>query len=59
MPNFDWKCSGCGIKFEKITSSQLQTTHCPWCAAQAVRLPAAPAFKVKGYRADTGYTTKD
>ena len=57
MPNYDWKCTVCGHLFEAVEPTNITTLLCPWgphasqgliALRTAIRLPAAPAFKVTG-----------
>lgn len=58
MPNFDFKCESCGHVFETMTESGRGYTNCHKCGLTAHKQPSAPSFRVKGYNAENGYTTK-
>lgn len=56
MPLYEYKCSKCGHRFEKIESvGASETKKCPKCGAKAERLLAAPAIQFKG----TGWYVTD
>lgn len=49
MPLYEYECTKCGHRFEKIESvGASETKKCPKCGAKAVRLLAAPAIQFKG-----------
>lgn len=56
MPNYEYKCEGCGAVFDVIQrfSDEPLTTH-PECGGRVRRLMTAPAFKLKG----TGWYATD
>ena len=56
MPLYEYECTKCGHRFEKIESvSAAATKKCPKCGAKAERLLAAPAIQFKG----TGWYVTD
>lgn len=56
MPLYEYKCTKCGHRFEKIESmSASDTKKCPKCAGRAERQLAAPAIQFKG----TGWYVTD
>ena len=57
MPMYDYQCP-CGHKFEenKMIDRRDEPVICHKCGGQAYRMPAAPAFKVKGFNAENGYS---
>lgn len=61
MPLYEYKCTKCGHRFEKIESvSAAPTKKCPECGGRAERQLAAPALQFKGsgwYVTD--YASKD
>lgn len=49
MPLYEYECTKCNHRFEKIESvSAAVTKKCPKCGAKAERLIAAPAIQFKG-----------
>jgi len=49
VPIFEYRCSSCGHRFEKIQkSSGSRPARCPKCAGAAKRLASAPAIQFKG-----------
>lgn len=49
MPLYEYQCTRCGHRFEKIESvSASPKKKCPKCGRSAERLPAAPAIQFKG-----------
>lgn len=49
MPLYEYKCSKCGHRFEKIeTVSASVKKKCPECGGTAERMLAAPAIQFKG-----------
>ena len=49
MPIFEYRCSSCGHRFEKIQkSSGSRPAPCPNCGGAAKRLASAPAIQFKG-----------
>jgi putative FmdB family regulatory protein len=49
LPLYEYKCTKCGHRFEKIENvSASETKKCPQCGARAVRMAAAPAIQFKG-----------
>lgn len=49
MPLYEYECSKCGHRFEKIENvGASETKKCPKCGAKAERLLAAPAIQFKG-----------
>ena len=49
MPLYEYECSKCGTRFEKI--EKMDAPHrrkCPKCGARADRLLASPAIHFKG-----------
>ena len=56
MPLYEYKCTKCGNKFEKIESvSASEIKKCPKCGARAERVLNAPAIQFKG----TGWYVTD
>ncbi len=56
MPLYEYQCSKCGRKFEKIeTVDAPETRKCPHCGAKAPRMFSAPAIQFKG----TGWYVTD
>jgi rubredoxin len=65
MPIFDYKCPACGHVYRDIPGRDRV-----WCVCkgqrpdgsiedvECERLPAAPAFSIRGYSAKTGYSSK-
>lgn len=66
MPLYDWKCPTCGRVFEKVVVWDYEANHatpddpeavmCMICHVLCERLPAAPAFVVRGFNAKNGYS---
>jgi putative FmdB family regulatory protein len=58
VPLYEYLCSQCGHRFEKIESSKAsETKKCPKCGAKAKRVLTAAAFQFKGsgwYATDYG-----
>ena len=49
MPLFEYECSQCGHRFEKIHKfSDRSVKTCPKCGGKVARLPSAPAIQFKG-----------
>ena len=49
MPLFEYECTKCGNRFEKIQKfSDPKTRTCPKCKGKAQRLASAPAIQFKG-----------
>jgi putative FmdB family regulatory protein len=49
VPLYEYECSKCGRRFERIEIVSASTTKkCPHCGAKAKRLPCAPAIQFKG-----------
>lgn len=49
MPLYEYQCSKCGRRFEKIEGSNASTRKkCPNCGGKATRLLTAPAIQFKG-----------
>ena len=49
MPLFEYECTKCGNRFEKIQKfSDPKTRSCPKCKGKAQRLASAPAIQFKG-----------
>ena len=49
MPLFEYECSKCGHRFEKIHKfSDRSIKTCPKCGGKVARLPSAPAIQFKG-----------
>ncbi len=49
MPLYEYRCSQCGHRFEKIQSfSAPETAACPKCEGTSERLLSAPAIQFKG-----------
>ena len=49
MPLFEYECSKCGHRFEKIHKfSDRSIKKCPKCSGKVARLPSAPAIQFKG-----------
>ena len=56
MPLYEYECTKCGRRFEKIEHvSASATKKCPKCGAKAERLLTAPAIQFKG----TGWYVTD
>lgn len=49
MPLYEYRCTACGHRFEKIQSFQSpELTECPVCKGKLERPLSAPAFQFKG-----------
>ena len=49
MPLFEYECTKCGNRFEKIQKFSDRTVKtCPKCKGKVERLPSAPAIQFKG-----------
>jgi putative FmdB family regulatory protein len=49
LPLYEYKCTKCGHRFEKIENvSASVTKKCPKCGARAERMLSAPAIQFKG-----------
>lgn len=49
MPLYEYRCTACGHRFEKIQSFQApELTECPVCKGKLERPLSAPAFQFKG-----------
>lgn len=49
MPLYEYRCTQCGYRFEKIQSFSAEPeTECPKCHGQLMRPLTAPAFQFKG-----------
>lgn len=49
MPLYEYECTACHHRFEKIESFSSPDNHaCPVCGKKAERTLAAPAFQFKG-----------
>lgn len=49
MPLYEYSCSKCGHRFERIENHRASATKkCPKCGAKAERMLAAPAIQFKG-----------
>jgi putative FmdB family regulatory protein len=49
VPLFEYECTKCGNRFEKIQKfSDPKTRTCPKCKGKAQRLASAPAIQFKG-----------
>jgi len=49
LPLYEYKCSKCGQRFEKIENvAASETKKCPKCGARAERMASAPAIQFKG-----------
>lgn len=66
MPTYDYRCPLCGHSFEQLVHRTTEAVFCPHCDREGnhiitMRLFSlgAPAFRVKGYNAKTGYSKKD
>lgn len=56
MPLYEYKCTKCGHRFEKIQSVSAHVSRkCPKCNAKAERQSSAPAIQFKG----TGWYVTD
>ncbi len=56
MPIYEYKCSECGYKFEKLESfSDNKKSKCPQCGGEARRLISLAGFVLKG----TGWYVTD
>lgn len=56
MPLYEYKCTKCGSKFEKIESvTASEIKKCPKCGARSERVLNAPAIQFKG----TGWYVTD
>lgn len=70
MPQWDYKCDTCGrvetrwfATHQEMIDREQSTTPCKpnptkKCAGKLVRQASAPAFSVKGYSAENGYSNK-
>jgi len=63
MPRFDYYCPACDTTYPDLWVSTADVTKdrfCPNedCGLVLDRLPAAPAFSVRGYNAKNGYSKK-
>jgi putative FmdB family regulatory protein len=43
MPIFEYQCSSCNERFEKITGKPAETCKCPKCGAESPRAVSAPS----------------
>jgi putative FmdB family regulatory protein len=59
MPNFDFKCASCGHVFEAHIDGGRAYANCHKCGLTSYKLPSAPAFRMTGYTAKTGYASKE
>ncbi len=49
MPLYEYRCTQCGHRFEKIQSFNAEPEQkCPKCQGELIRPLTAPAFKFKG-----------
>ena len=49
MPLYEYRCTKCGHRFEKIQSFNAEPEHeCPKCHGPLIRPLTAPAFQFKG-----------
>jgi putative FmdB family regulatory protein len=49
MPIYEYKCTQCGEKFEKLQKmSDRPTSKCPKCKGEAKRLISSTSFSLKG-----------
>lgn len=56
MPIYEFKCPACGALKEQILPLGTNTLVCPSCGQAMDKLISAPAFKVMGFNAQTGYS---
>jgi len=60
MPRYEFKCRSCDRTQELIASIRDDVAHmklsCDWCGGEAVFVPSAPNFHVKGFNAANGYS---
>ena len=45
---YDWRCTRCKLKFEKLDKPDVFETPCPDCQAPAKRLISAPTISLSG-----------
>jgi putative FmdB family regulatory protein len=56
MPLYEYKCTKCGVQFEKIQKfSDPLVTICPTCGGPVEKMLSSPAFQFKG----TGFYVTD
>ena len=49
MPLYEYRCTSCGYRFEKIQKvSETPETVCPKCGGELIRPLTAPALQFKG-----------
>ncbi len=58
MPHYDFRCRECRAVDEHVVPSGTDTLVCERCGGVSDRLPAAPAFAVKGFNAANHYGLK-
>ena len=63
MPRFDFYCHHCSKKWTDVWVSSIRDAQsapraCSVCGADMEKLPAAPNFVLKGYRAANNYSSK-
>jgi putative FmdB family regulatory protein len=56
MPLFDYECTSCSYKFEKLVMGSEFIEFCPKCACRVKKLPSLSTFKLNGYTEANGYT---
>lgn len=57
MPVYGYECGSCGHQFDGIYRFE-DDVPCEKCGAMTKKLPGAPSFKIKGFRAENGYGKK-
>lgn len=59
MPLYEFDCEYCGEKFEKFVWRWMTGAECPRCKRAASKIPSASTFKVNGFNAKNGYSSKE
>lgn len=58
MPLYDYECGACHHQHERLAKVGELSLPCPECGATSFRQIGAPSFKIKGFRAESGYGGK-
>ncbi|MBT3219873.1 MAG: zinc ribbon domain-containing protein [Proteobacteria bacterium] len=48
MPIYEYKCTSCGLKFDKLVKMGMAPPPCPECGNEVQKLVSAAAFVLKG-----------
>ncbi|MFQ5670352.1 MAG: FmdB family zinc ribbon protein [Acidobacteriota bacterium] len=48
MPLFEYQCSHCSYRYERLQKRTTRTAPCPQCGSTGKRLLSAPAIRFKG-----------